>query len=277
MTHDEINAALSAFALGVLDPEEHQAVAEHLAAGCPECERELTSWRDVVGLLALDSREATPPDLKPALMQQVRSVPRRGRVIRLPRWTLVPLAAAAMAILALSLVREVRIRSDLAQQQQRIASLTSELATAQDAMQRLTTQLAQKENDLTSLRATLAAAQESLAILQAPGLQLVQLKETETAPPAEGHVLLSTQTRQAIFYAFALPEIPADKAYELWWITEKEGPVNAGVFRPNPKGLGRIETSVPTEAGAIQAAAVTIEPAGGMPKPTGPMVLIGKL
>jgi hypothetical protein len=33
---------------------------------------------------------------------------------------------------------------------------------------------------------------------------------------------------------------------------------------------------VPADAGAIKAAAVTIEPAAGVPKPTGPMVLLGK-
>jgi len=277
MTHDEIKAELSSFALGALDPEEQQAVEHHLQGGCPECEGELTSWREVVGLVALDSRETTPPDLKPALMKQVHSARRTAKVIQLPRWTLVPLAAAAMALLALTLVREIRLRQDLANQQQRIASLATELSTAQDAAQRLTVQLATKESDLAALRTALADAQESLGILQRPGLQLVRLKETETAKPAEGHVLMSTDTQQAVFYAFDLPDVPPDRAYELWWITEKQGPVMAGVFRPDRRGLGRIEAKLPQDAGAIQAAAVTIEPAGGVPKPTGPMVLIGKL
>ena len=69
--------------------------------------------------------------------------------------------------------------------------------------------------------------------------------------------------------------MPSDKTYELWWITEKDGPVQAGLFKPDERGLGRIEATIPTDAGAIQAAAVTVEAAGGVPKPQGPMVLLG--
>jgi len=83
--------------------------------------------------------------------------------------------------------------------------------------------------------------------------------------------------RKGLLYAFDLRPVPLDKIYELWWITEKEGPVMAGLFRPDERGIGRIDVDLPTGAGRIQAAAVTIEPAGGVPKPTGPMVLVGEL
>jgi hypothetical protein len=135
--------------------------------------------------------------------------------------------------------------------------------------------LAERENDVASLRTALSTAQESLSILQVRGLSLVALKETKDAPPAEGHVLVSPPTGRALFYAFDLPPVPPDKTYELWWITEKQGPVQAGLFHPDARGLGRVDATVPADAGAIQAAAVTIETAGGVAKPQGPMVLIG--
>jgi len=275
MTHEEIQAELSSFALGALDADDRREVEQHLAGGCAACEREMAGWQEVVGLMALSSEDQAPPDLKPALLQRL---PRRRTAIRaLPRRTWMPLAAAAMALLVLGVVHEAGVRDELAQQRQLVASLRTEVATAHDSLDHLTAQLAAKENDLGALRTALAAAQESLAIVQAPGLQLVRLKETAKAPPAEGHVLLSAETRRALFYAFDLPPVPADKTYELWWITEKEGPVNAGVFVPDQKGLGRIESALPQQAGTIQAAAVTIEPTGGVPKPTGPMVLIGNV
>jgi anti-sigma-K factor RskA len=105
----------------------------------------------------------------------------------------------------------------------------------------------------------------------------VRLSQTPDARPAEGHAILGRSAGRALFYAFDLPVVPANQTYELWWITEKEGPVNAGLFVPGPDGVGRIETTMPVEAGAIQAAAVTFEPAGGVAKPTGPMVLLGKV
>lgn len=275
MTHEDIHADLPSFALGALDPSERREIAHHLASGCSDCQRELAIWQEVVGALALAEPEAAPPHLKPALL--TRLYPRRARVIRLPRSALVPLAAAALALLAVGIVREARWRTDLDRERTLVADLHTQMRTTQENLQRLTAELTAKENDVTALRAALAATQESLAVLQAPGLQLVQLREAPKAQPGEGHVLISRESGRALFYAFDLPAVPSDKAYELWWITEKQGPVNAGVFRPDQRGLGRVDTRVPSEAGALQAAAVTIEPARGVSKPTGPMVLLGKV
>ena len=67
---------------------------------------------------------------------------------------------------------------------------------------------------------------------------------------------MSAEAGRAIVYAFDLPAVPAGKTYELWWITEKAGPVNAGLFRPDTKGIGRVEASLPADYGVIKAAAV---------------------
>jgi anti-sigma-K factor RskA len=276
MTHEEITADLSLFALGSLDPEERREIEQHVA-GCADCQRELASWREVVGLMALDGQDATPPNLKSQLLQRVHPASATAKVIPLRRAMALPLALAAAALLVFGIVRDRSMRDQRGEQAQLVANLRSELGTTQSSLQRLTQELAAKEKDLTSLRAALASAQESLAVVQDPGLRMVALKQTPEARPAEAHALISSSTRRALFYAFDLPPPPADKAYELWWITEKEGPVNAGVFHPDDRGLGRIEALVPSDAGAIQAAAVTIEPAAGVPKPTGPMVLLGKL
>jgi anti-sigma-K factor RskA len=282
MTHDEIQADLSAFALGALDPDEQREVEQHLAGGCVACQRELAAWREVVGIMPLATAEADAPNLKLALLQQLQPSARAAQVLPRPRRpsrliAALPLAVAALALLVFGVVRDTLMRGEVERQQQLVAGLRSKLDEADGSLQRLTTQLAAKEKDVASLRAALAAAEESLTIVRTPGLQLVYLKEAPKAPPAEAHVLISRDTHRALFYAFDLPPPPADKVYELWWITEKEGPVNAGLFAPNPQGVGRVDTTVPPDAGAIQAAAVTVEPAGGVPKPTGPMVLLGNV
>jgi len=278
MTHEEIHSDLSLFALGSLDPDERRVIEEHLATGCDSCQGELAIWREVVGAVALAGQEAAPPDLKPALLQRLRPTTTPPKVVPLRRWSvIVPLAAAAIAVFALALVRDAGMRRDLEQQHQLVASLQTELTSAHGNLQRVTELLATRENDVASLRTALAAAQASLAVIQAPGLQLVHLKQTPQAKPAEGHVLMSAESGRALFYAFDLPAVPPDKAYELWWISEKEGPIQAGLFHPDPNGLGRVEASVPAGVGTIQAAAVTIEPAAGVPKPSGPMVLLGSV
>lgn len=277
MTHQEIQIDLSLFALDTIEPNERREIERHLATGCALCQQELATWREVVGLMALESQETTSPDLKPQLLRRLQPTTGAAAVSPLRRWVAVPLAAAAAAMLVFGIVHDRSLRDQLGERLQLIANLRSELGSTQSSLQHLTQDLAAKEKDLASLRAALASAQESLAVVQDPGLRMVALKQTPEAQPAEAHALISSGTRRALFFAFDLPPPPADKAYELWWITEKQGPVNAGVFHPDDRGLGRVEALVPVDAGAIQAAAVTIEPAGGVPKPTGPMVLLGKL
>ncbi len=278
MTHEEIQAELSSFALGALDTPEQRAVEAHLATGCAACRQELGVWEAVVGSLALAGPEGDAPDLKPALLQRVHPARRRGTVITLPRWSLLPLAAAAAVLLIVGVTHDASLREQLQLEQQQVASLRADASGAQQQMERLAQQLAAKENDVAALRAALAAAQESLAIVQQRGLQMVRLQPQVQGQPspgthAEAHALIDSETGRSLFYAFDLPEVPADKTYELWWITEKEGPVRAGLFIPDQRGFGRLEGPLPLNVGAIQAAAVTIEPTGGVAKPTGPMVL----
>jgi anti-sigma-K factor RskA len=281
-TRDDIRDDLPLYALGSLDAEDRAAV-EAMLAEDPSLAAELRQWSELVGLLALDAPDAAagapaaPPHLRRRLLSRVRppapataSTPARQR----SAW-LVPLAAAASLLLATLGYREIGFRAERTRQAETIAALQRALTARDGDVAAAAAALAERERDAADLRAALAAAQESLAVVQQRGLTMVSLKETKDAPPAEGHILLSPPSGRALFYAFGLPRLPDDKVYELWWITEKAGPVRAAIFQPDAQGVGRVETIVPTDAGAIQAAAVTVEVAGGVPKPQGPMVLLG--
>jgi anti-sigma-K factor RskA len=285
-TRDEIRDDLPLYALGALDAEERVAVEAALADDA-ELARELREWRELVGLMALEAPSAAPPDLKDKLLARVRgaapvavptAAPTATKVARrrLGGWT-APLAAAAAAVFAIAAYREIGHRAELARANQTIAGLQGSVRTMQTTLDTVSATLKQREGDVNALRLALAQAQEALSVVQQPNLQMVALRETKDAPPAAGHVLLSPPTGKALFYAFDLPPAPPDKVYELWWITEKDGPVRAAVFHPDERGIGRVEATIPTGAGALQAAAVTVERAGGVPKPEGPMVLIGQV
>ena len=93
------------------------------------------------------------------------------------------------------------------------------------------------------------------------------------SPNASGHTFVNPERGKAVFYAFDLPALAPDKTYQLWWI-EGGKPVSAGVFNVDERGTGSVQVErAPT--GATDAWAVTIEPAGGVPAPTGEMVLKG--
>ena len=53
MTHEDIQADLSLFALGSLDAEEQRIVEEHVS-GCKSCQGELAEWRKVIGLITME-------------------------------------------------------------------------------------------------------------------------------------------------------------------------------------------------------------------------------
>src|SRR5262245_38535493 len=138
MTHEDIRADLSLFALDSLDPDERRVIEEHLAAGCDSCQGELAIWREVVGAVALVGQDAAPPDLKPALLQRLRPTSTSPKVVPLRRWSvIVPLAAAAIAVFTLALVREAGMRRDLEQQQQLVASEQTELSSAHGDLRRV--------------------------------------------------------------------------------------------------------------------------------------------
>jgi anti-sigma-K factor RskA len=98
--------SLPAYAIGSLDPDEAQQVAEHLAA-CTLCRQDLEAYQSVADELALafaDSTETPSPQIKQRLMAQV-SDRRETSPVR-QRWSLsrwMP-AAGALALVMIALL-----------------------------------------------------------------------------------------------------------------------------------------------------------------------------
>ena len=81
-----------------------------------------------------------------------------------------------------------------------------------------------------------------------------------------------------LFYAFDLAPAGPGKTYELWFITADERKIPAGTFDVDPSGVGALRVSVPEGLEEeIALAAVTDEPAGGVPQPTGSIQLVARL
>ena len=173
-----------------------------------------------------------------------------------------------------------------------IASLKADLTRQRDAA-------ASNERELNELRVTLAQQRalveangretaqlhDALArqrgvieVLTAPGLRVGYLRQAKSGVPTEGHVLWNERKKAWLFYAFGMPQPPPGKEYQVWFMTEKEGPVSAGLFTPDQNGTGWVLAAPPSKLfGEIKAAAVTLEPVGGLQKPSGEMYLRGSL
>lgn len=153
-----------------------------------------------------------------------------------------------------------------------------ELQRLQSELDRQRTIYAATSKRAAELETTLAQREATLQILSSPGLAFSSLGPTSDDVFADGHVLWDKRSGKWLFYTFNLPELEQNKTYQMWFITEKEGPWSAGIFQLDAQGRGvLLAQSPPASAGTISAAAVSLEPAGGVQKPTGPIYVQGTL
>jgi anti-sigma-K factor RskA len=119
----------------------------------------------------------------------------------------------------------------------------------------------------------LAGGEDLLNILTSPTAKMADLHGTDAAKGAYALVFVEPETRRGFFYANNLPSLPAGKTYQLWVVTDK--PVSAGVFTLDPGRKGRLLMRNIPDARRIKKFAVSLEPEGGLPQPTGSIYLTG--
>ena len=252
MNHEEWIERADIYALGALDGDELTQFEAHLSTGCADCERHLRENRDALTLMLRSLNPATPPPaLKARVLDQI------GREVTaatskkpwLPRvsWGFAAGALAAVVLLFISW-NLVATRKELAEQQAQIAALQSGLA----------------------------KREEVIAFLTNPQVRVVSLAGLPASPNARGLLLWNPASRTGVFLATGLSSVPPATIYELWAISGNE-PVPAGLFALDPQGRALVTLPQLPGGKAFDKFAVTLEPAGGVPKPTGPMHLLGSL
>jgi anti-sigma-K factor RskA len=256
--HEELVAAV---ALGMpLGPERAELEA-HLAEGCAVCEELLADMRAASTALGGAVPAAAPPaDLRRRILASLGPARTEGVPARPaspapgPRdfaWRV--LAAAAALLLAVVVLDDSRLRREREDLRSQTAQLASRLQTTE-------TELAQRV-----LRAR---------VLESEDVQMMMLGGQGPQPGARARVFWSPTAKRGVLVASNLAQLPSDRQYELWVFHDGK-PVNAGVFDPDAQGRALFEsTDFPQPL--AQNFAVTVEPRGGVPAPTGPIVLVGK-
>ena len=254
---DDLQEQASLYAAGAMTDSERQAYARHLEEDqCAVCRSEVNELQSAFSLLAFSAPEVSPsPSVKARLMEQARStMPPRTVVERAQprfRWLEWVSTAVAIASIAVTFVL-LRTNADL---RQLAAELNSRIA-------RLEVELAGERTTV----ATLTSAS-----------RVVQLAGQGSNVQASGRLFWDQQRKRWSLYIKDLPPVPADKSYQLWFVRKSGNPVSAQVFNTDANGSVVIDIPVPETIGDLQAAAVTTEPAGGVPQPTGPFSLLGAL
>jgi hypothetical protein len=122
---------------------------------------------------------------------------------------------------------------------------------------------------------TAAGAQSAVAVLTAPDVARVDLAGQPSAPNASARAFWS-RSRGMVFTGANLPQLPPGRTYQLWVVTA-QAPLSAGLLRPDAQGGVNGTFATPQDIPQPVAMAVTIEPDGGVPAPTGEKYLVGTL
>ena len=259
MIEHEYFEYLAGYALGALTPAEKARLEEHLLAGCDLCEPELFVLNETIGNYPQSTRRA---ELPAGIKERVRVRLEREGVLASPvkpvarkstssYW----LAAAAVLAAALSAFLYWNSNNELKQQAE---------------------MLAQKEAQISEMEKALNKKDAEISWLRDPGVQLALLTGLTKASQAKGKIIWHPVEHKGIFYVESLPQLVPNKSYQLW-VIGAQGPVSAGVFAPDTSGAAVVTISqIQGRLDGAPQFAVTIEPYGGVEKPTTTPILLGK-
>ncbi|HEX6211158.1 MAG TPA: anti-sigma factor, partial [Methylomirabilota bacterium] len=117
-----------------------------------------------------------------------------------------------------------------------------------------------------------ALAALTAGILAAPDVRQLDLVPAATGRGASARMLWS-RSRGSVLSGTRLPQVGTDRVYQLW-LHGREVAVSAGLFAPDAEGHASAVFEGPDRLPwPVVGATVTLEPAGGSPRPTGPAVL----
>ncbi|MAO64379.1 MAG: hypothetical protein CL666_05220 [Balneola sp.] len=138
--------------------------------------------------------------------------------------------------------------------------------------------IAEQQSTIQRLESEVERKEELLTILEAREVDLVMMAGMEDmSPNGYGKVVWDKEGGRALLQIANLPTVPSDKDYQLWLIVNGQ-PISAGVFAvddPQKDNFFKIEQ---LQSSANEGAfAITMEPKGGVPQPTGDMYLMGNM
>jgi anti-sigma-K factor RskA len=262
--HDERKHDAAAYVLGALEPAERAAFEEHLA-GCAECAADVRELRVGAATVPHAVPQVSPPAaLRARILGEAGAVSASGlpgAAVRerrgVPPW----LAVAAMLVVAAGAFIYAQ------QLQVRVSNLEAQLRDAQ-------TQVATADRLTAEARTVALRAQSAMGVFAAPDVARIDLAGQPVAATARARALWSRQ-RGMVFTVANLPPLPAGRVYQVWVVTA-QAPVSAGLLTPDADGGGSVYFETPVDIPPPTAVAVTLEPEGGVPAPTGAMYLVGK-
>ncbi len=270
---EEFIQTSSAYVLGSVAGDELERFETYLAQATVQEREILAELAATASLLpiALD-RQNPSPDVKQDLMQRIalsarahdvvqqrvgtaQQLPRRGR-----NW--IPWGiAASLAMVAVFSFFVFKLMGTIERQNEHIFMIERE---NRDVATRLI-----------ALRDELTRKDEQLKVLSAKQIYISIMDGMNVNPVGYGKIIWDPEKGTAILQVANLPAVPSGMDYQLWVIKGKQ-PISAGVFavHDTKSNFFKLQDMAVTNPKEITAFAITLEPEGGMPQPTGNMYMM---
>jgi anti-sigma-K factor RskA len=272
MKWEDVMEVAPLYVIGALDEKTECDVEVAIRNANQEQRQAIAQWRDMAALLPVALPLQTPPDhIRERLL---------SRIAEESQQTPIEIAVEDSALQeraeqkVLSFIRPRRAESRAVRWA--LIAATILLAFASGYLFTQNAGMARKQEALSrerdSLSNELAEWKRQVDGIVSPQTRVILLAGDET-PQANAKVFWDMKTRQWTVYVFDLPAPPSDKDYQLWYVTTKEK-ISATVFRTDSLGRTSLKLTLPQDAAAgLVATAVTLEPKGGSPQPTGKFYL----
>ncbi|MFI4860345.1 MAG: anti-sigma factor domain-containing protein [Phycisphaerales bacterium JB063] len=165
----------------------------------------------------------------------------------------------------------------LLEQIDRVAGVERSLATTQAMTDELRSLFVGQRSDLMVLMQREDEIDRVLSLLSAPRLEAYVLAGTDEEPDAAGRLFYDPVTRRLRMTVANLAPAQAGQTYQAWFVLDDGagGPVSLGTFNTNAAGEAVFEATLNNAPDRIALAAVSVEPLGGVPAPTGAIVIAG--
>ena len=162
------------------------------------------------------------------------------------------------------------LRNELQQRTNEAVEAKEQLAQREAELEETHMQLSQRGGGHTA-----GTTQDELAtLLRIPNVKAVSLTGSDMAKRAAGFLLYDSQTQKVWLYSLNLPENPTGTTYQLWAIYDK--PVSVGTFHLDIGETAHLLVKKVPSFTDAKTFAVSLEPSGGRPQPTGPMYLLSR-
>jgi len=179
--------------------------------------------------------------------------------------------------------KQTSLQQQLSEREKALAQLREDFQRRVSETMELKDQLILRESELEETKSQLAqrsgqrasTAQDELAtLLRMPNVKAISLVGTDHAKQAAGLLLHDPRTQKLWFYSVNLPECPSGTTYQLWAIQEK--PVSVGTFHMDSGETSHLLVKQMPTFASVKRFAVSLEPSGGRPQPSGTVYLVNQ-